>query len=64
MAEMGHERPKGDVGVESVRLPIADIGRRGPWVVFVPTADVSVGYVGRYVITPAALPVANPPAIS
>ena len=25
----GHERPEGDVGVESVRLPTADIGRRG-----------------------------------
>jgi hypothetical protein len=25
----GHERPKGDVCVESVRLPTADIGRRG-----------------------------------
>jgi hypothetical protein len=29
MAEMGHERPKVDVRVESVRLPTADIGRRG-----------------------------------
>jgi len=26
----GHERPKGDVRVESARLPTADIGRRGP----------------------------------
>jgi hypothetical protein len=26
----GHEQPKGDVRVESVRLPTADIGRRGP----------------------------------
>jgi len=26
----GHERPKGDVRVESVRLPTADIGQRGP----------------------------------
>jgi hypothetical protein len=25
-----HERPKGDVRVESVRLPTADIDRRGP----------------------------------
>jgi hypothetical protein len=33
---MGHERPKGDVRVESVRLPTADIGRRGPQVAFVP----------------------------
>jgi hypothetical protein len=30
MAEMGHERPKGDVRAESVRLPTADIDRRGP----------------------------------
>jgi hypothetical protein len=33
----GHERPKGDVRVESARLPTADIGRRGPQVAFVPT---------------------------
>jgi hypothetical protein len=26
---LGHERPKGDVRVESVRLSTADIGRRG-----------------------------------
>jgi hypothetical protein len=25
-----HERPKGDVHVESLRLPTADIDRRGP----------------------------------
>jgi hypothetical protein len=25
---LGHERPKGDVRIESVRLPTADIGRR------------------------------------
>jgi hypothetical protein len=30
MSQMGHERPKGDVRVESVRLPTADIDRRGP----------------------------------
>ena len=30
MTELGHERPKGDVRLESVRLPSADIGRRGP----------------------------------
>ena len=30
MTAVGHERPKGDVRVESVRLPTADIGRRGP----------------------------------
>ena len=30
MTGSGHERPKGDVRVESVRLPTADIGRRGP----------------------------------
>ena len=30
MGIQGHERPKGDVPVESVRLPTADIGRRGP----------------------------------
>jgi hypothetical protein len=28
--------------IESVRLPIADIGRRGPYVAFVPLADVLV----------------------
>jgi hypothetical protein len=38
---MGHERPKGDVRVESVRLPTADIGRRGPQVAFVPEPAVS-----------------------
>ena len=36
MTELGHERPKGDVRVESVRLPTADIDRRGPQVAFVP----------------------------
>jgi hypothetical protein len=30
MTAVGHERPKSDVRVESVRLPTADIGRRGP----------------------------------
>jgi hypothetical protein len=30
MTGAGHERPKGDVCVESVRLPTADIGRRKP----------------------------------
>jgi hypothetical protein len=29
MSGWGHERPKGDVCVESVRLPTADIGRHG-----------------------------------
>src|SRR6266496_3437418 len=29
-AVAGHERPKGHVRVESVRLPTADISRRGP----------------------------------
>ena len=37
-----HERPKDDVCVESVRLPTADIDRRGPWVAFVPRADMCV----------------------
>jgi hypothetical protein len=36
MTGAGHERPKGDVCVESVRLPTADIGRRKPQVVFAP----------------------------
>src|ERR1700751_6013372 len=36
----GHERPKDDVCVESVRLPTADIDRRGPQVAFVPTAAI------------------------
>jgi hypothetical protein len=31
---MGHERPKGDICVESVRLPTADIDQRGPQVAF------------------------------
>jgi hypothetical protein len=30
MTGWGHERPKGDVRIESVRLPTADIGWRGP----------------------------------
>jgi hypothetical protein len=30
--------PKSDVRVESVQLPTADIGRRGPQVAFVPKA--------------------------
>ena len=30
MSEVGHERAKGDVCVESVRLPTADIGPREP----------------------------------
>jgi hypothetical protein len=36
MAETGHERPKGDFGVESALLPTADIRQRGPHVPFVP----------------------------
>jgi hypothetical protein len=36
MAASGHERPKSDVRVESVQLPTADMGRRGPKVAFVP----------------------------
>src|SRR5215475_13749210 len=35
-----HEQPKGDVRVESVRLPTADIGWRGPEVAFVPPAVI------------------------
>jgi hypothetical protein len=38
----GHERPKDDVCVESVRLPTADIDRRGPWVAFVPAGVVAL----------------------
>ena len=29
MSQMGHERPNGDLRVESVPLPTADIARRG-----------------------------------
>src|SRR6266480_4014467 len=43
MTAWGHERPKGDVRVESVRLPTADIDRRGPQVAFVPPADIRCG---------------------
>jgi len=34
-----HERPKDDLRVESVRLPTADIGRRGPHVAEGPGTD-------------------------
>src|SRR2546430_15934739 len=43
----GHERPKGDVRVESVRLPTADIGRRGPSTTF--PSVVNIGKVLSYV---------------
>jgi hypothetical protein len=39
MSPSGHERPKGDYRVESVRLPTADIRRLGRQVAFVPSAD-------------------------
>src|SRR5262249_9569347 len=42
MSPLGHERPKGDVCVESVRLPTADIGPREPQVAFVPTRPEQV----------------------
>jgi hypothetical protein len=40
MSQMGHERPKDDLRVESVPLPTADIGQRGPQVAFVPKGDI------------------------
>jgi uncharacterized protein YodC (DUF2158 family) len=33
---LGHDRPKGDVRIESVYLPTVDIGPRSPQVAFVP----------------------------
>src|SRR5258708_24401012 len=39
---IGHERPKDDVCAESVRLPTAYIGRRGPEVALVPLPAIAV----------------------